>query len=137
MVWTLLFHYESLRYCYLEPLFRQYLPKVPFLFPRYGWLMYYKLANAWYSIQVYGVRKDKGPEPIDSHRILTTKPVGYDPIRRNLLTEVVPPKSVPDFCRYLERKFPEYDNFLLMFEGYEPLAPEKSAKFFFPASSTC
>lgn len=117
LCWTLLFHYESLRANYLSPLLKRPLPKTAFLFPPAGWIMFSNVDNRYGFVEVYGIR---GHEPVllDPHTIFTTNAVGYDNIRRNVLVDVLDEHRAPSFCRYLARKFPSYDDFLVVYAEY-------------------
>lgn len=110
VVWLLVFGYESLRRNYLSPLFGAELPKVMFLFPPAGWIMFYRVDDSAGWVEVWG-RAGERRELIDPHRILTPRWVGYDNIRRNVLIAVLDRACAPSFCRYLRRKFPHYDEF--------------------------
>lgn len=118
VLWSLLFHYESLRYNYLNRWTGADLPKVKFLYPPAGWIMFFQVGEGDGRAEVYG-RKGSDGELIDPHRIFATRWVGYDNIRRNVLITVLSPHYQGDFCRYLQRKFPEYEGFLVM-EAYTP-----------------
>ena len=117
ILWLLVFHYESLRYSYLQPLFHRELPKVPLLFPPAGWIMFYRVDASEGRAEVYGVR-DGIPELLDPHRIFATRFIWYDNIRRNVLVSVLEPGVGPDFCRLLRRKFPEYPEFIVAYLEY-------------------
>jgi hypothetical protein len=121
--WLLLFHYESLRLNYLGPLLGVEPPKFKLLFPPAGWIMFYRVDETDGRAEVYGL---KGGEALmlDPHRIFATRWVGYDNIRRNILVSVLHPSRAPEFCRYLARKFPEYDSFAVV-EAWVPSVMEK------------
>ena len=110
LLWSLLFHYESLRYHYLNPFLNRELPKFKFLFPPAGWIMFYEVNETEIQAEVYGQKGD-ALELIDPHRIFANRWIGYDNIRRNVLVSVLDPYGARSFCRYLRRKFPEYDYF--------------------------
>ena len=110
IVWTVVFHYESTRSFFLNPLFGRDLPQMKFLFPPAGWIMFYNVDDTFSSAEVYGV-KDGQPQLIDPHQILTTRSIGYDNVHRNALSTVLYPNLKGEFCRYLHRKFPYFDNF--------------------------
>jgi hypothetical protein len=112
VLWLFVFSYESLRQNYLGRWLHTALPKVMFLFPPAGWIMFYNVgdSNGW--VEVYG-RKGDRLELIDPHRIFETRWVGYDNIRRNVLVGVLDQAYAPSFCRYLRRKFPAYDGFVV------------------------
>lgn len=122
ILWTVLFHYESLRAFYLTPLFGRSLPKWPLLFPPAGWIMFYDVGSAWTTAEVYGL-KGKGVERIDPHQIFKTRFVGFDNIHRNIMVNVLDVRRGRDFCRFLERKFPEYTGFTVVHAGYRRLTP--------------
>lgn len=110
IAWLALFHYESLRAGYLSPLFGRPLPKFKFLFPPAGWIMFYSVDETEVMAEVYGIKNSR-PELIDPHRIFPNHWIGYDNIRRNVLSTVLDDFYADSFCRYLRRKFPEYDVF--------------------------
>jgi hypothetical protein len=114
VAWTLLFHYESLRLTYLTPLVGTELPKFKFLFPPAGWIMFYHVHEAESRAEVLGFRGGQ-PEAIDPHRIFENRWLGYDNIRRNVLVTVLGQAHAASFCRYLRRKFPEYERFAVAY----------------------
>ncbi len=122
--WILIFHYESIRYFYLEPLFSRPLPQMKFLFPPAGWIMFFNVDDSFAYAEVYGVRggPDGLPETlqrIDPHEILRTRAIGYDNIHRNVLSVVLEPQLKGPFCSFLRRAFPGFDSFVVA-EGYYP-----------------
>ena len=114
ILWSLLFHYESLRLRYLIPLFGRELPKCKFLFPPAGWIMFYEVDEREGHVEVYGVR-NRQPELIDPHRIFATRWAGYDNIRRNIMITVLSRAYAESFCRFLRWKFPDYDGFVVAY----------------------
>ena len=110
IAWLILFNYESLRANYLNPLFGHPLPKFKFLFPPAGWIMFFEVDQTEVRAEVYGIKGEKF-EYIDPHRIFNNHWIGYDNIRRNVLVTVLSPYYAESFCRYLKRKFPEYEHF--------------------------
>ena len=123
IVWTVVFHYESTRAFWLEPFFHRPLPKLKFLFPPAGWIMFYNVGDQFGFVEVYGF-KDGQPELIDPHLILPTRPIGYDNIHRNALSAVLSQDIAPEFCRYLKRKFPYFDRFAVTYVQYPSLSKE-------------
>jgi hypothetical protein len=115
--WTLLFHYETLRASYLSPLAQRNLPKVPFLFPPAGWIMFYNVDKTYGYADVYGIRHGQSVK-LDPHDILETRAVGYDNIHRNVLVGALDPQDAPQFCRFLHRKFPAYQSFVVLYAQY-------------------
>ena len=117
VAWTLLFHYESLRNSYLNPLCHRELPKCKFLFPPAGWIMFYNVGESESHTEVYGIIDGKYTL-IDPHRIFENRWLGYDNIRRNVLLGALYPAYARPFCRYLSRKFPEYPHFAVTLVHY-------------------
>ncbi len=115
--WLLLFHYETLRAGYLSPLVGRPLPKCPLLFPPAGWVMFYQVDRRYGFAEVYGLQAG-APQRLDPHTIFATHAVGYDNIRRNMLVGVLNTTLQPAFCRYLQRKFPAYEDFLIVAAEY-------------------
>jgi len=112
IVWLAIFYYESTCVYYLQPLFKRELPRMKFLFPPAGWIMFYNIGDNFGYAEVYGV-KDGNPQLIDPHQILQTRAIGYDNINRNALVSVLSPGMDQSFCPYLQRRFPYFDKFLV------------------------
>ena len=121
IAWTILFHYESLRYFYLNPFLKRDLPQMKFLFPPAGWIMFFNVDDQFSYAEVYGV-KDHQPQLIDPHLIFRTRPIGFDNIHRNVLSEVFVSYQRQPFCRYLKMKFPDFDHFLVTAVIYPSVA---------------
>jgi hypothetical protein len=128
-VWIAVFHYETLRLNYLSPLAGRELPKLKFLFPPAGWIMFFNVDRSYGGAEVYGVR-DGEPFLIDPHDIFRTRFVGYDNIRRNVLISALSPADAPKFCRYLHRKFPQYEAFAVAYVVYPDLVSQPGQKFY-------
>ena len=116
--WTLLFHYESLRAHYLSPLLHRELPKLPLLFPPAGWIMFYQIDPTYGFAEVRGLQGSTWHR-LDPHTIFTTRALGYDNIHRNVLVGVLSRTDAGTFCRYLRRKFPQYEAFAVLY-GQHP-----------------
>ena len=141
IAWTLVFHYESLRARYLQPLVRFALPKLLLLFPPAGWIMFYRIEPSYGFAEVYGFIDPSthpspplGPRsgfrptdkpvglhshavPLDPHAIFPIDALGYDNIRRNVLVSVLSPVAVgtPSQCRALQQQRPrDYHAALLL-----------------------
>jgi hypothetical protein len=123
IVWLVVFNYESIRHFYLEPLFQRSLPKMKFLFPPAGWIMFYNVDDSYGTVQVYGVKEGR-TQLIDPHQILQTRAIGYDNIHRNALVGVLNPGMAKSFCTFLYRKFPYFDNFVVTYINYPSLIKE-------------
>ena len=123
IAWIALFHYESLRLNYLRRWAGHELPKLKLLFPPAGWIMFYRVGAADGHAEVYGLKEGR-PQLIDPHRIFATRWLGYDNIRRNILIATLDARRGADFCRYLGRKFPEYEGFVVV-EAWVPSVVER------------
>ena len=124
VVWLCVIHYESLRAFYLNPLFGRTLPKVKFLFPPAGWIMFYHVDDGFGFTEVYGVKRNI-PRLIDPHDIFQTRTIMFDNIHRNVLSAVANEHSAASFCHFLERKFPYFDNFFVTGVYYPHLTQER------------
>ncbi len=120
ILWSLLFHYESMRTFFLSSLLQKPLPKLKFLFPPAGWIMFYNVDNSFGHAEVYGV-KGNDVQVIDPHLILMNRTIGYDNVHRNVLSTVLYDDRKRSFCRYMRRKFPEFDKFLVAYVHYPSL----------------
>lgn len=113
VVWLCVFHYESLRHFYLQPFFSKPLPKLKFLFPPAGWIMFYNVDDIAVYAQVYGVRNGIS-QLIDPHQIIRTRFIGFDMVHRNVLSTVLVPDVRKSFCASLHKQFPEFEKFVIM-----------------------
>ena len=127
ILWVLVFHYESTRHFYLNPFFKKELPKLKFLFPPAGWIMFYQVDDTAGYAEVYGV-KDGKPQRIDPHDIIETRTIGYDNIHRNILSGVLYRERQASFSRFLKRKFPYFDSFLVTYVQYPSLTKTPNKK---------
>ena len=128
IVWTLVFHYESTRHFYLEPLLGKPLPKVKLLFPPAGWIMFFNVDDQFGYAEVYGMRGGKA-FLIVPHKILLTRAIGYDNIQRNVLSTILANSLKGDFCQFLKRKFPEFDNFYITAVDYPSIVKMPFEKY--------
>jgi len=139
IVWIALFHYETLRLSYLSPLAGRELPKCKFLYPPAGWIMFFHVDRRYGMAEVYGLRANQ-PTQLDPHEIFRTRFVLYDNICRNVLLNVLSPSRATDFCRYLARKFPQYDRFAVVYAQYldvveQPTDVQRQIAYRCPSSS--
>ena len=124
-LWLLVFHYESLRAMYLDPWVGVHLPKIKFLFPPAGWIMFFEVDESHSQAEVYA--QDGGRLVLlDPHSIFKTRYVGYDNIRRNILLTVLSPDKAPTFCPYLRRKFPQYKSFVVAYRVWPSVVRNKN-----------
>ncbi len=75
--------------------------------------MFFNVDESYGLAEVYGVKEGKA-EFIDPHKIFETKAVLYDNIHRNCLSTVLGAHYRKSFCRFLKRKFPQYEQFLVV-----------------------
>lgn len=128
ILWLIVFHYESTRHFLLEPLLNKALPKVKFLFPPAGWIMFYSVEDVSGNVEVYGF-KDNKPQLIDPHDIFSTRTIGFDNIHRGIMGLVTYQENRPMFCRFLNRKFPYFDKFTVLYDFYPSITKEHYKKF--------
>ncbi len=117
IIWIAVFQYETLRLNYLSPLAGRMLPKVKFLYPPAGWIMFFQVDRLYGFAEVYGLH-GRSAELIDPPPIFATTFIGYDNIRRNVLISALSPGDGPRSCPYLDRKFPQYDGFAVVYAVY-------------------
>ena len=127
ILWLAIFYYESTCAYYLQPLLKRELPRMKFLFPPAGWIMFYNLGDNFSYAEVYGV-KNGNPQLIDPHQILETRAIGYDNIYRNVLSTVLAPGMSGSFCPFLKRKFPYFEKFLVTYVEYPHLTEQPFEK---------
>lgn len=124
IIWLGVFHYESLRAGYLNPLFKRELPKIKFLFPPAGWIMFYRVDRGFGFTEVYGVKNGQ-IQKIDPHEIFQTRTIMFDNIHRNILSTVADQRYAGTFCPFLKRKFPYFDAFNVVTVYYPDLVKER------------
>ena len=122
ILWLIVFHYESTRHFLLEPLLNKALPKVKFLFPPAGWIMFYSVENVSGNVEVYGF-KDNKPQLIDPHDIFNTRTIGFDNIHRGILGSFL--RQRQQACGFLKRKFSFYDQFVVTQVVYPDVAADR------------
>lgn len=127
VLWMGVFHYETLRYNYLSKWLQiEELPKLPLLFPPAGWIMFFKVTPQFGTVEIYQA-KGNSAITVDPHDVFETQAVGYDNIRRNIMSGVLYRERAEKFCDYLKEKFPESTTFVVSYKGYPDLieAPDK------------
>jgi len=128
ILWLAVFHYESARYFYLQPLFNKPLPKVKFLFPPAGWIMFFNVDDVFGFVEVYG-QKMKQSYIINPHEIIETRTIMYDNIHRNIMSTVGNGAYKYQFCEFLKRKFPDYDQFMITSIYYPSLTKNRFKQY--------
>jgi len=91
--------------------------------------MFFNVDAGYGGAEVYGVKGGQ-KDLLDPHDILETKAVGYDNIHRNVLSEVLSFYHGPAFCRFLRRKFPEYEQFAVVAVYYPNVAENPKEKLY-------
>lgn len=131
VIWLGVFHYESLRAIYLNPLFKRELPKIKFLFPPAGWIMFFNVGDSASSVEIYGVDPEGQGQLIDPHDILETRPIGYDNIHRGALSAFISSENRRQACTFLYRKLPYFRNFVVIYVQYPSVStqPFKQNRF--------
>lgn len=89
--------------------------------------MFYQVTDSQIQAEVYGVTGDK-LELIDPHLIFNNHWIGYDNIHRNILIEVLDPHMAKQFCKYLRRKFPQYEHFKVVEVIYPSVSKQPGKK---------
>lgn len=117
VLWLFLFHYESTRYFFHD------FPKTKFLFPPYGWIMFFRVDDDFSYVEVYG-KKGEQIELIDPHDIFRTRTIGFDNIHRNILSSVAARDSAKSFCPFLKYRFPYFDSFFVTYVYYPSITKE-------------
>ncbi len=131
VLWLCVFHYESLRHFYLQPFFLKPLPKLKFLFPPAGWIMFYSVDDVAVYTEVYGVRNGIA-QFIDPHQIIKTRFVGFDMVHRNVLSTVLIPGVRKSFCEVLHKQFPEFEKFIITQIEYPSLMHSRFERYQVP-----
>lgn len=135
IIWSLAFHYESLRYFYIQPFFKQPLPKIKFLFPPAGWIMFFRVEQSFGFVEVYGT-KDNQTFELDLHDIFDVRTVGFDNIHRGIMNSAAQKSLGKSFCRHLFRKFKYFDSFVIV-NNYFPEFIDKPFKKYKQVSYRC
>ncbi len=128
VIWLLFFHYESTRVFYLQPLLKRTLPKIKFLFPPAGWIMFFNVDDRGGHVEIYGLRHG-ATQLINPHEIIRTRFIGFDMVHRNVLSQVLAPEVRPDFCRVLEKQFPEFEKFIVTVVEYPSLTRSRFEQY--------
>jgi len=123
ILWLGVFHYESVRYFYLQPHFDKPLYKVKYLFPPAGWIMFFRVGSGFGYSEVLGV-KNKISQIIDPHDIFRTRSIMFDNIHRGILGSAADKSRARPFCRYLNYRFPYFDSFMVTVVYYPSMIDE-------------
>lgn len=112
--WLGVFHYESIRYYYLNPWFKKQLPKIQWLYPPAGWIMFFHIDKSYGFAQVYAQTGNQ-IRLIEPHEIFRTRAIMYDNIRRNALISILSPALQQKTCDYLKWRFEGVERFLVTY----------------------
>lgn len=123
VLWLGIFHYESTRYFYLNPLARRDLPEFKFLFPPAGWIMFLNVDETYSHVEVHG-KTGGNVYLIDPHDVFRTRTFGFDNIHRNVLSGVGSRESAAAFCQYLAWRLPSYEDFVVTAVYYPSVVKE-------------
>ena len=104
IIWCAAFHYESVRHFYLNPLFDRNLPKIKFLFPPAGWIMFFRVDQSYGHLRIFGF-KDENIYEIDPHEIFKVRTIGFDNIHRGIIGSAASRRKSQAFCRHLFKHF--------------------------------
>lgn len=91
--------------------------------------MFFNVGESEGHAEVYGIKNNK-PTKIDPHAIFENCWLGYDNIRRNVLSTVLHRGYQWSFCNYLRRKFPQYLTFAVVQVYYPSVVKEPDKKFY-------
>jgi len=86
--------------------------------------MFYNVGDQFGVTEVFGLNAGQPPQFIDPHQILETRDIGYDNIHRGVMGTILSPQMQPQACRYLHRKFPYFEKFLVTYVQYPSLTKE-------------
>lgn len=128
ILWCVAFHYESVRHFYLDPLFDRRLPKIQFLFPPAGWIMFYRVDNAYGHIRIFGTKDDQNYE-IDPHEIFRVRTIGYDNIHRGVISSAASKRNGRAFCQQLTKRFNEFEDFKIIYAYYPDFVKEPNRNY--------
>jgi len=129
--WMVLFHYESVRHFYLNPyvypkiknlkvvakLLPEGFKKTKFLFPPAGWIMFFRVTPSYGNVEIIAIDGQRSYR-LDPHQVLLTRDIMYDNVYRGVLGSFAENRNAPQTCRYLKRRFPEFDNFIVRYHYY-------------------
>lgn len=123
VLWLFIFHYESLRYFDLTSLTQREIPKLKFLFPPAGWIMFFNVNDSYSYVEVYG-KKGNSVQLIDPHDIFRTRTVGFDNIHRNILSAASSQELAAPFCQFLKHRLPYYEDFVIIAVSYPAISKD-------------
>lgn len=128
ILWSLVFHYESIRHFYLNPLLGHALPKIKFLFPPAGWIMFYRVDESYGNIRVFGYKEGKNYE-IDPHEIFRVRTIGFDNIHRGVIGSAASQRNSRAFCAHLNKRFDDFEDFRIIYEHYPHFVAEPNERY--------
>ena len=82
--------------------------------------MFYNVDDRAGFAEVYGI-KNGSPMLIDPHDIIKTRFIGFDMVKRNVLSTVLAQEARQPFCNSLKSRFPEFEDFVVTVVQYPSL----------------
>ena len=128
ILWCLAFHYESVRYFYLQPLLKRPLPKIKFLFPPAGWIMFYHVDSGYAHNRIFGVKNSQSYE-IDPHEVFRVRTIGFDNVHRGVVSGAASQRYRYAFCKQLYTRFKGNDNFIIVQDYYPDFVNEPYKRY--------
>ncbi len=119
--WLLIFFSETTRFYYRNTNVMQVIPKIKFLFPPLGWIMFWNIDDQFSCVEVFG-EKDGTEQLVDPHDIFRTRTIGYDNIQRGILGTATYPDNYRRFCNFLFFRFPYFDKFTVTLVNYPEMS---------------
>ncbi len=128
ILWCVAFHYESVRHFYLQPLIGRTLPKIKFLFPPAGWIMFYRVDEAYGHMRIFGIKGNQNYE-IDPHEVFRVRTIGFDNIHRGVISGAASARNSRAFCKQLFRRFDDFDDFKVTYTYYPHFVTEPNLRY--------
>ena len=128
ILWCLAFHYESARHFYLEPLAKRPLPKIKFLFPPAGWIMFFRVDEAYGHLRVFGFKDGQSFE-VDPHEVFRVRTIGFDNIHRGIMGAAASRRNSGAFCKQLYSRFEYFDSFRILYDYYPNFVTEPAKRY--------
>ncbi len=128
LIWLIVYFYNNTRLMLLRPFIQRHFPRAAahlpvnqFLFPPAGPIMFLHLDDTFAHFVVYGV-KDLKLYELNPHKIIQNRTLFYDNTHRGVLSAIADRETAPSFCRMMDRRFPEFDDFVVALRRYRSLS---------------
>ncbi len=86
--------------------------------------MFFNVDDHAANVEIFGIKEGKPAQLIDPHQIFQTRQIAYDNIHRGVMFSFMAEHARPQACRFLLRKFPYFQKFLVTYVEYP--SPSKS-----------